>query len=71
MSEQINDMLKGMEECKIKMLSTANRMERGSFEFEGDSASFVHEHAVQMRGAAKILQTWIDGIRNETKKGGG
>jgi len=70
MSDSVNDMLKGMEECRVKMLSTANRMNVSSTDLGFEMMTAISDHAYQLRGAAQIMQTWIDGIRNETKKGG-
>ncbi len=68
MSDAVEIMFNAMERTQRQMTETAARMEVASTEFGFDMMTEISEHATQLRGAANILQTWIDGIRNEVKK---
>jgi hypothetical protein len=71
MSDAVEIMLKAMAKTKKSMELTAEKMEFAANDFLGtDSMDHLYNRAGELRGAAGIMQTWIDGIRNETKKGG-
>ena len=54
-SDKINNYLGTMRKLKSDMLNVSANLKRFGYE----------AHAKEMRGAAKILQTWINGIQKD------